>query len=244
AYYDTLDAAFDNKGDPIVKPELAEELQQKLRLGGFQPNPARSELVGVLGLWREGEPAHEPGDRALLSPYSVSPKKALLASAHARASGDVLTIDLSNSVPEIDKDGTKIDLGRMLITAHSPDPAVVADTVIGSISYDQYRQEAYNLHAGIVTLHAPGVEKLVENMTLSLTCPDRKQQGPAELMEQPLRAIAEVPNIYLDQGQVENLSIRVLERGRPVGAGVKIDVVMTDNSYQTQTSPPRAQAIT
>jgi hypothetical protein len=36
----------------------AKALQDKLNGGGFQPNPARSLLVGVLGLWHKDEPLH------------------------------------------------------------------------------------------------------------------------------------------------------------------------------------------
>ena len=48
---------YDNPGNMAA---LAKELHAKLAGGGFQPNPARSELVGVLGLWRKGEPPANP----------------------------------------------------------------------------------------------------------------------------------------------------------------------------------------
>ena len=58
-YYDNPELT--NKS-PKTKAE-AQALQAKLNDGGFQPNPARSLLVGVVGLWRRVEPAHEPGER-------------------------------------------------------------------------------------------------------------------------------------------------------------------------------------
>jgi hypothetical protein len=44
----------------------AKQLIAKLNTGGFQPNPAVSLVVGVVGLWRSDEPVGEPGDRAMI----------------------------------------------------------------------------------------------------------------------------------------------------------------------------------
>jgi len=58
---------FDSRDPNASNLAVARQLQTNLTGGGFQPNPARSPLVGVLGLWRKGEPPAEPGDRALLT---------------------------------------------------------------------------------------------------------------------------------------------------------------------------------
>ena len=48
-------------------------LKEMLNSGGFQPNPARSKLVGTVGLWRRGESVSEPSDRALISTFAQVP---------------------------------------------------------------------------------------------------------------------------------------------------------------------------
>ena len=68
--------------------------------------PARSLMVGVIGLWREGEPAHEPGDRVSRCPVgqSPSPRPAPLRVSAGSASHASTCL---NSVPEIDNDPQK-----------------------------------------------------------------------------------------------------------------------------------------
>jgi hypothetical protein len=142
-YYDDPDLT---NGSPATRAAAQAQIA-KLNNGGFRPNPARSLLVGVIGLWRKGEPAHEPGDRVLVPPGS-SP----LASAFVRFDDPTLTLtlDLSNSVPEIDKNLTKQDLGPLTVVA--VDPASQAVTNLGSFDYNQYDRAAYEASAGIVTM--------------------------------------------------------------------------------------------
>ena len=74
-------------GDPALRNQTpqsaaaAQRLLEQLNAGGFQPNPACSLVVGVVGLWRRGEPAQEPGDRPLLAALPSG----MVATAHARA---------------------------------------------------------------------------------------------------------------------------------------------------------------
>src|ERR1043166_8922680 len=203
-YFDSLDPA--NNGN------LAKQLQDKLRGGGFQPNPARSELVGVLGLWRKGEPTNEPGDRALLTRQPRA-----IASAHARLSTDRLTLDLANSVPETGVDLTKANLGDLSIVAVAADGKTVIAT-LGNFAYDAYDCKAYERAAGIITLKVePGAARAVQTADFQLL----KSDQTILLAETALRAIAVTPNIYLDEGDSATVDVQVLDRGNTVGAGVK-----------------------
>ena len=208
-YFDT--------SDPNAIPALAQQLQDNLTGGGFQPNPARSEIVGVLGLWRKGEPASEPGDRALLTRQPRT-----IASAHARLSVDSLTLDLSNSVPETGVDLTKQNLGDLTAVAVAADGTTVL-AKLGTFGYDSYKREAYDATAGIVVLK---LDSAAARAAIGADIQLRQQDGTVLLAETALRAIPTVPNIYLDEGETAALDVMVLDRGVTAGAG--IDVAMTD----------------
>jgi hypothetical protein len=210
-YFDSL--------DPANNQMLAQRLHDDLAGGGFQPNPARSELVGVLGLWRKGEPASEPGDRALLTRQAGR-----MASAHARLSGDRLTLDLANSVPETGVDLTKLDLGNLTAVAVAADGTTVVAT-LGSFGYDAYRREAYDSAAGIVQIRLdPAAVQVAQAADIQL----RQQDGTVLLAETALRAIPGTPNIYLDQGESAKVDILVLDRGRPAAAGIPVTMADPD----------------
>jgi hypothetical protein len=167
--------------------------------GRLRRNP---HLVGVVGLWRKGEPAHEPGDRALLQQEN-SP----LASAHARINGTTLTLDLSNSVPEIDRALTKENLGTLTIAA--VDPQTQAATDLGSIDYSKYDRAAYEASAGIVSV--PLARAPASNALLQL----RDANGSALLAETALRAIPATPNLYLDENETASPNFQSYDRGAP-----------------------------
>jgi hypothetical protein len=224
--------------DPANMAALAKQLHDKLAGGGFQPNPARSQLVGVLGLWRKGEPPAEPGDRALLA--QRQPPAPVVASAHVRLTADQLTLDLANSIPEDDVKLAKHDFGDLTAFAVAPDGKTVIAT-LGTFGYDAYRKEAYEASAGIITLKVdPAAAQKAQTADIQL----RQKDGTVLLAETALRAVPITPNVYLDEGETAKLSVQVLERGRPASAG--LDVVMSaDGSASgiTGTSKTDAQGI-
>jgi hypothetical protein len=220
-YFDSL--------NPANNSALAKKLQDKLTGGGFQPNPARSELVGVLGLWRKGEPASEPGDRALLTRQPPS-----MASAHVRLSADRLTLDLANSVPETGVDLTKQNLGDLTAVAVAADGKTVVAT-LGTFGYDAYDRAAYERSAGVVTIKVdPAAAHAAQAADIQL----RQKDGTVLLAEAALRAIPLAPNIYVDEGESTTLEVLVLDRGSPAKAGVA--VTMADPGTATGSSVTRA----
>jgi hypothetical protein len=215
--------------DPADNDALAKQLQTRLMGGGFQPNPARSEVVGVLGLWRKGEPASEPGERALLTQ-----QEGTIASAHMRLSTDRLTLDLANSIQETGLDLTKADLGDLTAVTVAADGKTVVAT-LGTFGYDAYRREAYERSAGIVTLKVdPAAAERAQDADIQL----RQKDGTVLLADAAMRAIPATPNTYLDQGETTDLDVLVLDRGRPAGAG--IPVVMANLNSSTTASVTRA----
>jgi hypothetical protein len=227
--------------DPANMRALARQLHDKLVGGGFQPNPARSKLIGVLGLWRKGEPPAEPGDRALLTQPPPTPNAPVVASAHVRLTSDQLTLDLSNSIPETGVDLTKHNFGNLTAVAVAPDGKTVIAT-LGTFGYDAYRKEAYEASAGIVTLKVdPAAAQKAQAADIQI----RKQDdGTVLLAETALRAVAETPNIYLDVGDTATLSVQVLDRGRPAATGIEVTMVSPNTAADTSvTGTTDAQGI-
>jgi len=221
-YYD--DPTLTN-GSP-ASAAAARQLIAKLKAGGFQPNPARSLMVGVVGLWRKGEPAHEPGDRALIQTPTSS-----AGSAYCRFNGDTLVLDLSNSIPEVDKDLTKQDLGPLSVVA--VDPATQESTDLGSFGYDQYDRAAYEATAGIVTV------PLTAGTTAALADKDiqvRDASGNQLLVESPFRAIPATPNLYLDEGDRVKATYQVYHRGAPARSSVGVKLYRMDSAGDRTTT--------
>jgi hypothetical protein len=208
--------------DPTIlsntSPELARDskaLIAKLDIANsFQPNPARSLLVGVVGLWREGEPACEPGDRALLAQGDET-----VGTAFARLTDNALVLDFSNSVAEVDAELNKQDLGTLSVCAMSPDGHSIVK-VLGALSYPRYGRDCYVATSGLITIPlAAGTAELAATAPLQVRSGDT-----IYLAEQVLRAAPTTrQNIYLDEnGPAVPADLQVLDFGAPAGAGVTV----------------------
>lgn len=230
-YYDTPELAT----DVPLQRTVALELMAKLNGGGFQPNPARSKLVGAIGLWRNGEPAHEPGDRALLATQWPPGRPAVppcVATGFARLTETSIILDLGNSMPETGMDLAKQDWGDLQLQAVDPsDPTKVVATLGSPITYAQYDREAYEAGSGIVTIAVDPTDagnaadaniQLVQLSTKTVL-----------LDEAPLRALPLVPNLYMDAGTAETGRFQLYERGVPAGGGVPVTLCKMDFQGQT-----------
>ncbi|HEY6815074.1 MAG TPA: hypothetical protein VI168_06005, partial [Croceibacterium sp.] len=222
-------------------------LQDKLKAGGFQPNPARSLLVGTVGLWRKGDAPTEPSDRTLLTtgvPVTVSsdPKvgQGSCGTAWMRLGSDRLTLDMSNFVPWGSRTPDKADLGTLKIVAADPPPAV-AIMDVATLAYAQYDQAAYEATSGIVDIPlASGLAATLANMDFSVLGGD----GTKLLEEAPLRAIPADPNLYADQGDAVTTTVQVYERGVPAGAGIEVtlsEIGATQQTGLSQTTDAQGQ---
>ena len=234
-YYDTPGLGIGDKASKQkLQQEVSKALQQKLEGGGFQPNPARSELVGTLGLWRRGEPAGVCGDRALVTTAGPDPAVPVVGSAAARLAPASLTIDLSNSIPETGFDLAKQDLGELSVVAVAADGKTVAAT-LGTLPYRAYGREAYDLGAGLVVLPVdPAAAAIAANLDLEV----RTAAGAVILRETALRACPEDPNLYLDEGEPGELRVRVLDRGAPPRVPACVTLYLQDADPATARTVP------
>ena len=218
-YYDDPTLA---NGAPATKA-AALALQAKIAAGGFQPNPARSLLVGTVGLWRRGEMMTEASDRALTSTMAPIPgqkppsqRGPAVGTIFARVHDGRLTLDLSNAIPCADRASDKIDLGTLKVTAADPAPAV-AIVDVAQIPLGQYDRAAYEATSGIVDIPLATGQTL-DGLDLRVAGSD----GTVYATEMALRALPTTPNLYLDEGDSTAVDVWVYERGKPASAGVKV----------------------
>ncbi len=215
-YYDDL--SLSNRS--AATQEAARSLRAKLDAGGWQPNPARSLLVGTIGLWREGEAATEPSDRALLTTGAQADAggpTAICGTAFARVSADNIALDLSNCIPAFNRQADKCDLGNLTLVA--ADPSSADDPIlVKEIPYSEYKRTAYEASSGIVDISiSTELARRLSGMNLML------RAGTTQLLEEaPLRAIPDTPNLYVNQGEPAEASVRVYERGKQAGEGIKV----------------------
>jgi len=213
-YYDCPEIATNHPGVPNTKaldPQSA-ALIAKLTGGGFQPNPARSMMVGVAGLWRTGEPVNEPCDRVLLESAN-SP----VATAHARLTGDSVTLDLSNSISETGLDLVKQDLGDLTVVAIDRNTEKL--TKLATFGYAEYDRTAYLRTSGIVTLKVdPATAAAAASMDLQLI----NSENDLLLDEAALRVLPLVPNLYMSTSATALAEFQVYDRGVPAGGGIEV----------------------
>ncbi len=230
-YYD--DPTLSN-GSQAAQDHAA-ALQAKIAAGGFQPNPARSLLVGTLGLWRAHEVPTEACERTLVSTMATIPKQPAPANggpavgtAFALVSDRGIALDLSNAIPCADRASQKIDIGALTLVASNPPGELV--TTVATLPFTAYDRAAYEATSGIVDIPLePAVARSLRTMDLALKGPD----GTAYLVEAPLRAVPLAPNLYADQGEPADAVVQVYERGVPAKSGV---AVVMSNLEATQAS--------
>jgi hypothetical protein len=213
--------------DPTLRNETvspaAQALIAKLNLpNSFQPNPARSLLVGVIGLWRAGEPACEPGDRALLSQLPDE----TVGTAFAKVGPDRLTLDLGNSVAEVDAECSKQQLGTLSVCAMSPDGKSVVEE-LGTIDYAGYDRDAYVATAGMIDLPlTPELAGLARGAPLQIRSGDTVYLSEPPLLSGSLllRAVPSADqNIYMNQhDDTGRAELHVLNLGSPAGEGITV----------------------
>ncbi|HET9900114.1 MAG TPA: hypothetical protein VFR46_03470, partial [Actinomycetes bacterium] len=182
-------------------------------------NPAYSLVVGTLGVWFEGEAESVPGGRQLFAQNPAPVRNAMGRSASAGPSAaelhedaQLLSIDLSNTVPELGENVEKADFGPLAVV-------VIKDgntTEIGRIEASDYARVAYETQSGIVDVdvsrRTDAASLLVDGrLAVRVDAPT----GPTVLLaERELTAVCDECNVYLDEGEKRTLRLEIRERGQ------------------------------
>jgi hypothetical protein len=144
-----------------------------------------------------------------------------------------LSLDLADTVPELDRDAEKADFGPLEVVVQTEDDVVG----IGRIEPSAYDRTAYEARAGVVDVDVAGYADVAAllgrgRLLVRVDAPD----GPTELLtEQPFAASCDDCNVYLDQDDQRMLAIRVRERGerpsRPLSVLVATYVQAEDIAF-------------
>jgi hypothetical protein len=184
-------------------------------------NPAVSSLVGTIGLWHKTDPVtNSPGGRFLIPTASLpvpegawpGPAVAELDPTSPGADGKrYVTVDLTTTVPAVDSTGAKLDVGTLELNL------VTDQTVqrLGSIIPTKYDQQAFQESAGIVDVELdPGVtDQAMAGGMLQLTCQTPKNERMVLLQERTITVQTEHRSVYIEQGQAQQITVEVRERG-------------------------------
>ncbi len=203
-----------NNDQPPSSPQMYQDLQSRVQGGGFQPNPARSWIVGVVGLHVAGEPASMPGDR----PLSGS----LGNTAFARVDGNRLDIDMGNTVRETDVQANKQDLGPLTVS--------VGGSPVTTLSFADYDKAAYDKTSGIVT-----VSLTADQATAAQTQDLSISNGTVSLEEEVLTTVVDPPMLYFEGVDSKEVTVQVLRRGVPVTSAVNVQVAEVSRNSGAKT---------
>ena len=241
SYYTQYYVAASWKGYPIRN---GCDLVNAYKEGFTGDNPARSMMLGSIGIWEPGELFSAATDLPLtpsanavmlggVEPPFVGPIKPFpLGPAMAKidTTRNVLVLDLINAIPETDDQQEKADLGTLEL--------YMGSTRIAEIPFTEYKESAYEATGGILEFPlpsdvAPGPIKLVQRQ------PSGHQTVPAVLLEQS-EFLAETDQwgVYIDQGQTSQLTLTVMQNGEPASSSVSLLLAQYDSRTNTPIASP------
>jgi hypothetical protein len=206
-------------------------------------NPAYSALVGVVGLWMEEEALSAPSGRYLVPSGNVAtasrrnsqgqlinvPVPPGPAVAELDENTKTLSFDFGSAFPEKDENLEKADIGDLVFVTEQGG----TQTQIIKLPFAAYSKAAYEERAGIIDIdlssHAdPAIIEKIQKGELAVNCVQNGQTVPA-LAESQFLVIADQRGLYLNEGETEQVRLRVLQSGELAPAGTKILV----NAYDT-----------
>jgi hypothetical protein len=214
--YFTRDVGPDGVAATSVVAAIAALAARHAR-GEVVSNPAYSKVVGTLGLWLAGDSETTISGRHLIPvplPPPQLPRAAAPAAAQFHPNLGILSLDLSNTIPEIDTTLKKSDLGPITVSASRAG----VTTELGRIKTTDYDRNAYQARGGIVDLRVtdPAVAaELIREGRLALRIGDAAAVADRELIaqEQELVAFCDDACVYLEDGQTREVTVVVVERG-------------------------------
>src|SRR5918997_279214 len=219
--------------NPLEPAPTIADLQRLHEQGKPVSNPAYSLVVGAVGVWLDGDSEPVPGWRLLSGQTpapggkaGVPPAPAAPAAAEVHPDAKILSLDFSNTVPELDLNVEKADFGPITVSVKKDGN----NTEIARIESSTYGRAAYEARAGIldvdISAHPDVASLLIEGaLSLSVDTP----AGPTVLLaERELTACCDDCNVYLDQDEPRTLVIQARERGEVPAGPLSILVARYD----------------
>lgn len=199
------------------EPRNDSELRQFYANGENFSNPAVAYLVGVLMPWRDGEFEGYPAGRNL---FPVAPSSPPIGNATAEfdRGGRLLTLDLGQTIPEMNENRDKHDVGLVVLKVRHGG----TETELTTLSPSDYDQVAYERTAGLVDIVLPGTVTEAELDAIEVGDLVLEAGGADVLGEPGLVAVVEDRDIYLDAGDTRDIHIAVTAKGGPAPHGTQV----------------------
>lgn len=216
---------------------------------GFQSgNPARSALIGTIGVWGKDELASAPTARLLVPSSPAAPpaqpahqtrtlqesqdaqppiKPVLLGPAMAEVdtSRNVVIVDFIATFPEKNSQLEKANLSTFALQVRDIHGEVL--TIGPPLTLEKYDRAAYESTAGMVEFpFLPESADVIQRGSLFLT-----QQGSNTTVLMEKKAVVETDQrgVYVEQSQSASVTIAVYQQGKPVLSALKVLVAQYDN---------------
>ena len=233
--------------------------QQSGDTSQFFSQPCYSHVVGVIGVWNQGELASVPGGRYLAAQNAVTPLSVPTTLGHAMhaatlpsvalgpvaanidAQQGLISLDLNSAIPEnavpgsAASDLTKVNFGPLTLGVQTDSTF----SPIAQISYEQYQKSAYEASAGIVDIPFTPTPELLQQLQNGLLA--IQVQGQTALAEQGGGYTAQTDDrgLYLDEDQQKEFQLTVYQRGVPAPGAQTLIVKYDGNLSLIPTDQPQ-----
>ncbi len=201
-------------------------------------NPARSAMLGTVGVWGKGELASVPTGRLLIPKSAVqlatSPASASLGPVLAivDAQRNVLVVDFISTFPEQNAQLDKADFGDLQLQARD---AAGNITPIATLTSASYNRQAYEASGGISEFSLPkGAASTLGTIEL---IQQQANQPIAVLQQTRFSADTDDWALYIDEGQTVPVSVSVFENGKPVQNDIMLFLQQYDSDGNLVAKP-------
>jgi hypothetical protein len=206
------------------RPRSREELTELYSHGHNFSNPAYSIVCGVIRPWRVDEHQDHPTGRVLYRQNGGIGKTFVSIDRAAERA----VIDLGETIPEVDADATKQDIGEVRVTSEHNGTEVELVTLQPS----DYDRASYDRTAGLIDVDLSGLSsdgwKTLEEGTLKLS------SATASAEERTYVVVVGERDTYVDEGDSVSIELRVMDHGKPAPNGTLVKIVEFDELTATE----------
>jgi hypothetical protein len=203
-------------------------------------NPARSAMVGSIGVWEAGELASAQTGRLLVPVQSAqlagSPAIAPLgpATASVDAARNVVVLDFIGTFPEQNQQLDKANFGTFELQSVDAKGVV---TTIAPVPYSSYDRSAYESGGGIAEFPIPpGTAQKIAAGSIQLV---QSQVGQTFAVLSQSQFVAETDDwgVYVDECQTPAVTVKVSENGATPQPGASLFFQQYDSNGNLLAAP-------
>jgi len=203
------------------EPRNSDQLKDLYTSGLNFSNPAYSKIVGVIGIWHKDDFESLPGKRVMYgaNKLAITHKGEEIevglgpSNIELDEFNKLISIDLGATVPEIDANLDKVDIGNLLLKVNNNDQL----SEVAEISNQEYHLSSYDERAGIIDIDLSNhPDVLIDKISQGILELVSKDSNTVLLSETTLVAFVNKRDIYLDEDESQIAVCNVYNRGKKV----------------------------